>query len=86
MVNPCIVVGDKKPQLGLVKKLGPCIGRRNRFMTFPEYEWGTRYNSRLSIDASEVVKHDVKHTQIIWKQTKFYAHVDSYIYSQMAPK
>jgi len=38
---------------------------------------------RSSIGAPEVVGRDVKHIRIIWKQAKFYAHVDSY--SRVSP-
>jgi len=47
-------------------------------MTFPEYGTGTNCNTRSSIGAPEIVRHDVKHTCIILKFEKFYAPIDEY--------
>jgi len=45
-------------------------------MTFPEYEWDTRYNSQI-VDRCIEVLGMLSNTRIILKLAKFYAHVDS---------
>jgi len=53
-------------------------------VTFPVYEWIQDATVTSPIGVLEVVKRDVKHTRIILKLAKFYAHVDSS--SRISPK